>query len=89
MNKAGDKTVLENMIDNLFSLQIRQDHCKKCKKETKLECKRSLVVLPKVLIVVVDRRTFRGELRNLIDSFPENIDLREHLIKQDQESSVP
>jgi len=70
VKKTGGKTALENMIDNLFSVKIRKEYCKTCEKEMMVESKRSLVALPKTLIVVVDRHTEMGELHNLISSFP-------------------
>jgi hypothetical protein len=41
------------------------------------EFKRNLIFYPKTLIVVVDRGNFKGELRNLLSSFPEHLDLSE------------
>lgn len=79
VDKTGDKTTdLENMIDDLFYYKDIKLYCKWCQEKTMGEFNRNIVFYPKTLIVVVDRMNFKGELRNLISSFPNHLDLSEH-----------
>jgi len=84
MPKTGDKTIIENMIDNLFHYRLINQYCKTCKKVSIGEFKRTLIALPKTLIVVVDRMTFKGVLRDLISSFPLQLDLKKHYVSKNK-----
>jgi uncharacterized UBP type Zn finger protein len=66
---------LEEMIDDLFTKRKLQSYCKKCKKDVKGKSQRNLIVLPKSLIIVVDRFNGKSLLNNLVSSFPESLDL--------------
>ena len=77
--KGGDKeTDLENLIDSIFYHKITKEYCKTCRQVVVGRHKRDIKVLPKTLIIVVDRMTFKGALRNLLTSFPEVLDLSQH-----------
>lgn len=86
--KKVKKTELEDLIDNTFAVKGDQQYCETCKKEITGKSKRNFVVLPKTLIVVVDRCNMFGDLLNLVSSFPKELDLSNHLGVQGKKNSV-
>ena len=67
---------LEEMIDNLFTKYTQRNYCKLCKKnDVKGKTQRKLIVLPKSLIIVVDRFNDEPLFNNLVSSFPDKLDL--------------
>jgi len=75
----GANLDLEDMIANLFIQSKKRDFCKECKKEVNGTSRRKLISLPKSLIIVVDRFNSKGLLKNLVTSFPSELDLNEHV----------
>lgn len=76
------------MISRLFLKSKQTTYCKYCKKDVKGKSQRKLVVLPKSLIIVVDRFNDKGRLQKLVSSFPDTLDLNKYVIDDNKSTST-
>lgn len=57
---------LEAMIEHLFRRTKGESYCKSCDKDVKGQSQRKILVLPKTILVVLDRFDDNGALKNLL-----------------------
>ena len=65
------------MIDREFEERQCFAYCRHCDEVVEGDITKSVVTLPKSLIVVVDKFDDFGSLKNLVSNYPERIDVEE------------
>jgi len=71
---------LETMMEHLFRKSKGQSYCKTCQQNVKGQSQRKILVLPKSIIIVLDRFDDAGALKNLLGSFPQELDFKKYMI---------